>query len=59
MRLELSFEEAERLREALESHLTELRWEIANTETLEMRDELKQTRHILEGILSRLVMAPA
>jgi hypothetical protein len=57
IRLELTDDEANRLRALCQEDLSDLRMEIAGTERQEFRDELKATKAFLESLLARL--APA
>jgi len=52
--LELSSEEAYVLRETLEAYLSDLRMEIADTDRMDFRDQLKHRRELLERVLSAL-----
>lgn len=58
MNLTLSDEEAETLRRALSSYVSDLRMEIRDTERLQMRQRLKLDARQIEGMLRRL-SAPA
>ena len=53
-RLDLSPEEARMLRDVLESYLSDLRMEIAGTESVSFRENLKKTEAFLRDLLSRL-----
>ncbi len=53
-RLELTDREGEILAEALESYLSDLRMEIADTERLEFREDLKERKNALAKILGSL-----
>jgi len=53
-RLDLSPEEARMLRDVLESYLSDLRMEIAGTESVSFRENLKKTEAFLKDLLSRL-----
>jgi hypothetical protein len=53
MNLQLSEEEAEAMRSALTSYLSDLRMEIADTDRKRMRDELKRRENLLESVLVR------
>jgi ElaB/YqjD/DUF883 family membrane-anchored ribosome-binding protein len=59
MRLELSDDEVKGLRDTLESVLRDLSYEIANTDSLEYRENLKRIRERLEHVHDRLVREPA
>ncbi len=52
--LDLTSEEQEVLRNTLESYLSDLRYEIADTDTLEFREQLKAKKAVLEKILAAL-----
>jgi hypothetical protein len=57
--LTLSDEEAETLRRALASYVSDLRMEIRDTERLQMRQRLKLDARQIEGMLRRLSASPA
>lgn len=59
MMIELSSDEFEVLRRALEIYLTDFRREVAGTENPEMRHQLQRRQNALEGILARLGRAAA
>jgi len=52
--LDLTSEEQEVLRNTLESYLSDLRYEIADTDTQEFREQLKAKKTVLEKILAAL-----
>ena len=52
--LNLTQEQAETLKETLASYLSDLRLEIADTEKLEFRENLKKKEAILKEILAML-----
>jgi len=52
--LDLTGEEAAVLRQALESYLSDLRMEIADTEQMDYREELKRQEEILTRLEERL-----
>lgn len=54
IRIELSPEEQQVLREVLENSLTDLRVEIVSTDRLEFKDALKHRKSILSRILEEL-----
>ncbi len=54
VRLELNQEERDVLRDTLESFLSDLRYEIANTDGQDYREQLKQRKAILERIVATL-----
>lgn len=56
-RIELGPEEAGLLRETLESCLEDLRMEIADTDSVEFRNDLKRKVEVLRAILERLPAA--
>ena len=53
-RIDLKPEEARMLREVLESYLSDLRMEIAGTESVSFRENLKKTEAFLKGLIPRL-----
>ena len=50
--LDLTTEEQEVLKNALESYLSDLRYEIADTDRLEFREQLKAKKAVLVKILA-------
>lgn len=54
MELRISDDEAEALRQALESYLSDLRMEITDTERLVMRRRLKADAELLSALKRRL-----
>lgn len=60
-RLELNVREAEVLRDTLESYISDLRMEIANTDAMDFRDQLKEREAVLRRIADALATpgAPA
>jgi hypothetical protein len=52
--LDIEPKEAEVLKEVLEFYLSDLRMEIADTDRLEFRNELKDQKALLERISKRL-----
>jgi len=58
-RLELDSEQHSTLIQALESYVSELRMEIADTDRKDFRDPLKAQEQILKGLLAALRAAPA
>jgi len=54
IRLELTEQERLVLRDALESYLSDLRMEIADTDRKNFREQLKQNKEILQNILNQL-----
>jgi hypothetical protein len=51
--------EAEVLRMVLESYLSDLRMEIADTDSMDYREKLKGRKVVLRGIVNRIVEARA
>ncbi len=60
-RLELTSQEAALLAQALETYLSDLRMEIADTDRHDFREELKRQETILRSLMDRLAggAAPA
>lgn len=56
--LNLNAQETRILAEVLTDYVSDLRMEIANTDSLEVRDELKEREVFLKSLLSRLEAAP-
>jgi len=54
IQLELSDSEKSHLIEALESYLSDLRYEIADTDSLDFREKLKEKKAALEKVLAAL-----
>ena len=54
VRIELTDEEAVTLREVLTSYLGDLRMEVANTDSMDFRESLKQTEVLLKALIDRL-----
>ena len=54
VRLELTEADAEVLRDILTYHLSELRMEIAGTESKDFREDLKKREEVLKKVLSVL-----
>lgn len=52
--LELSADEAAQLRSILESHLSDLRMEIADTDRMDYRELLHREQKLMEKLLMRL-----
>ena len=52
--IEVTPEDARLLREVLESYLSDLRMEIAGTDSVSFRENLKKTEAFLKGLLARL-----
>ena len=53
-RIDLKPDEARMLREVLESYLSDLRMEIAGTESVNFRENLKKTEAFLKELIPRL-----
>ncbi len=53
-RVDLTPEEARMLRDVVESYLSDLRMEIAGTESMSFRENLKKTETFLKGLFPRL-----
>jgi len=56
--LELAQEDAEMLAEVLDSALSDLRYEIANTDSLDYRESLKRRKATLTNVLGQLNSVP-
>jgi hypothetical protein len=54
MKLDLTSEETDLLREVLDSTLGDLRYEIADTDRSTFREQLRVRRRLLEGIAEKL-----
>jgi hypothetical protein len=54
VQIELSEPDAGALRAALESYLSDLRMEIANTDRMDFRESLKSTKAALERVVDAL-----
>lgn len=54
IRIDLAPDEAMLLRETLESWLSDLRMEIAATDAMDFREELKGKEDLLKGLIERL-----
>ena len=52
--LDLNVEEKEALIGVLESYLSDLRYEIADTDSMDFRNELKQKKELLKKLLQAL-----
>lgn len=55
VRLELTAEEAAELREILMEYLSDLRTEIADTDTSSFKDNLRQEKAVVSRVLAQLV----
>jgi hypothetical protein len=54
IRIELTSEKAEMLQEIISAYLSDLRMEIAGTENMDFRENLKKKEEFLNEILRRL-----
>jgi hypothetical protein len=54
IRIELTESEAATLQDVLDSYLSDLRMEIADTDRMDFREELKKRKTVLEDVLGRL-----
>jgi hypothetical protein len=54
VQITLTLEEAATLREVLASYVSDLRMEIANTDSMDFREELKHKKEFLNRILGQL-----
>ena len=54
VRIELSTEEAQTLREVLSIYISDLRMEIADTDSMDYRETLKKQETFLKGLLQSL-----
>ncbi|MDW7712337.1 MAG: hypothetical protein SCH98_17865 [Deferrisomatales bacterium] len=54
IRVELTESEAATLQDVLDSYLSDLRMEIADTDRMDFREELKGRKKVLEDVLGRL-----
>ena len=52
--IQIAEEEAEVLRSVLEEYVSELRMEIANTDSMDFREGLKRKEEILKALVKRL-----
>jgi hypothetical protein len=52
--IQLAEEEAEVLRSVLEEYISELRMEVANTDSMDFREDLKRKEEILKALVGRL-----
>jgi hypothetical protein len=57
IRLELTEEEAERLRDLCDVALSDLRMEIAGTDSMEFRERLKQDAGFLKSLIEQITRA--
>ncbi|GBD99381.1 hypothetical protein BMS3Abin07_01416 [bacterium BMS3Abin07] len=55
LKVELSQEEVQALRESLECYLSELRMEIANTDRMDFREDLKKKKEFLRSVVQKLL----
>jgi len=54
VRLELDRQQAEMLREMLESYLGDLRMEVSQTDQMDFREDLKKKEALLKEVIARL-----
>ena len=54
VRIELTDDEAQRLKDLCEAELSDLRMEIAGTDSMEFRERLKQDAAFLRSLIERL-----
>ena len=54
MQLGRTAEEARSLREVLQSYVSDLRMEIANTDSMDFRERLKARQALLDSLIRRL-----
>jgi hypothetical protein len=54
VQITLTLEEAATLREVLASYVSELRMEIANTDSMDFRENLKQKKEVLNRVIGQL-----
>ncbi|MEW6488778.1 MAG: hypothetical protein AB1578_12810 [Thermodesulfobacteriota bacterium] len=54
IRIELTEAEAATLQDVLESYLSDLRMEIADTDRMEFREELKAKKKVVADVMGRL-----
>jgi hypothetical protein len=59
VRIDLSDPDAARLREMCESQLSDLRMEIAGTDSMDFRERLKQDAELLRNVIAQLEAARA
>lgn len=57
LQIDLTHEDADVLRSVLESYLSDLRMEIANTDSMDFREMLKQRKQVLIKVLDALPVA--
>jgi hypothetical protein len=55
--IELTDQEAELLRDVLEEYVSDLRMEVASTESMDFREALKEKERILKELVERLSRA--
>lgn len=54
IRIELTEAEAATLQDVLDSYLSDLRMEIADTDRMEFREQLKGKKKVIEDVIGRL-----
>jgi len=52
--IQLAEEDAEILRSVLEEYISELRMEVANTDSMDFREDLKRKEEILKSLVNQL-----
>jgi len=52
--IQIAEEEAEVLRSVLEEYISELRMEVANTDSMDFREELKRKEAVLKAMVKQL-----
>ncbi|HEX9286347.1 MAG TPA: hypothetical protein VF999_03660 [Thermoanaerobaculia bacterium] len=52
--IQLAEEEAQVLRSVLEEYISELRMEVANTDSMDFREDLKRKEDILKSLVNQL-----
>jgi len=52
--IQIAEEEAEVLRSVLEEYISELRMEVANTDSMDFREELKRKEAVLKAMVKKL-----
>jgi len=52
--IQIAEDEVEVLRSVLEEYISELRMEVANTDSMDFRDDLKRKEEVLKALVERL-----
>jgi len=52
--IQIAEDEVEVLRSVLEEYISELRMEVANTDSMDFRDDLKRKEEVLKALVGRL-----